>query len=203
MNFSTRFLKKFSQTEWWKDMILKDVIDSPSTMYSLFDYAFNDKTHRNYKNFRNLNDRINHYIHFHVLYKDKEPVAFSGMFIHPVFKNFVRICDRTYYYPEYRSNSLQRPKIDAASRFFIPLQYKLAYEHNLKPFLSIQENNRRASLIWLIDHVNKLNSLDLVILHGLRFVGLKNISSDLKLWHNIACSEKDAQELSELLPKPF
>ena len=135
------------------------------------------------------------------MYKNDEPLAFSGMFTHPSYKDFIRICDRTYYFPQYRSNSLQRPKIDAASRFFLPMQHQIAYEENYKPFTSIQESNRRQSLKVTLDHVNKLNNLNFVLLNGLRFVGLKQPNDDVKLWHTVACDERDCQELSQLLPK--
>ena len=80
------------------------------------------------------------------------------------------------------------------------MQHKIAYEENYKPFTSIQEKNRRQSLKVTLDHVNKLNSLNFVLLDGLRFVGLKEINDNVKLWHTIACDEKDCQELSKLLP---
>ena len=201
MNFSTRFLEKISHTKWWIGTQVVDIIDEPTEMKRLFDLASTDTQHRNYKNFLNLHDRYQHYTHFHVVYKNDEPLAFSGMFTHPSYKDFIRICDRTYYFTQYRSNSLQRPKIDAASRFFLPMQHQIAYEENYKPFTSIQESNRRQSLKVTLDHVNKLNNLNFVLLNGLRFVGLKQLNDDVKLWHTVACDERDCQELSQLLPK--
>tara|TARA_Y100000004_G_scaffold73871_1_gene82968 strand:- start:1166 stop:1777 length:612 start_codon:yes stop_codon:yes gene_type:complete len=201
MNFSTRFLEKISHTNWWVGTRVVDIIDEPVEMKRLFDLASTDTQHRNYKNFLNLHDRYQHYTHFHVVYKNDEPLAFSGMFTHSSYKDFIRICDRTYYFPQYRSNSLQRPKIDAASRFFLPIQHKIAYEENYKPFTSIQESNRRQSLKVTLDHVNKLNNLNFVLLDGLRFVGLKKINDNVKLWHTVACDKRDSQELSEFLLK--
>jgi len=200
MNFSTRFLEKISQTKWWIGASIVDIIDEPAEMKRLFDLASSDTQHRNYKNFLKLKDRYQHYTHFHAVYKDDKPLAFSGMFTHTAYKDFIRICDRTYYFPEYRSNSLQRPKIDAASRFFLPIQHKIAYKENYKPFTSIQEKNRRQSLKVTLDHVNKLNGLNFVLLDELRFVGLGDVNDNVKLWHTIACDERDSQELSELLP---
>lgn len=201
MNFSTRFLEKISHTKWWVGTQVVDVINEPAEIQRLFHLASTDTQHRNYKNFLNLKDRYQYYTHFHVVYKNNEPLAFSGMFTHPAYKNFIRICDRTYYFPKYRSNSLQRPKIDAASRFFLPMQHKIAYEENYKPFTSIQESKRRQSLKVTLDHVNKLNNLNFVLLDGLRFVGLKEINDDVKLWHTVACDERDSQELSKFLLK--
>ena len=193
---------------WWNDIEVVDIVDDPRELDRLFRLASKD-THRNSGNYDNLQKRYDGYLAFHAIYKQGNPVAFSGVYEHSMWKDCVRIADRSYYFPEYRVKSLKRlpdiqsiyrQKIDAVSRIFIPLHLDIARENDKIPFITIQERHRRRAMVALLSHVNELHDIKMVMLDGMRYVGTSDfrVKSDA-LWHSVGCLKKHKKIVGDCL----
>ena len=193
---------------WWEDIEVIDIVDDPKELNRLFRLASKD-THRNSGNYDDLEKRYDGYLAFHVIYKQGDPVAFSGVYEHSKWKDCVRIADRSYYFPDYRVKSLKRlpdiqsifrQKVDAVSRIFIPLHLDVARDNDKMPFISIQETNRRRAMVALLNHVNKLHDVKMVMLDGLRFMGTGKFKVKSKtLWHSVGCLRQHEKEIDTCL----
>ena len=195
-------------TNWWEDIEVVDIVDDPKELDRLFQLASKDE-HRNSGNYSDLEKRYEGYLSFHVIYKQGNPVAFSGVYEHPKWKDCVRIADRSYYFPEYRVKSLKRlpdiqsifrQKVDAVSRIFVPLHLDIAKKNGKTPFISIQETNRRQAMVAFLNHVNELHDIEMVMLDGMRYVGTSDhkVDSDT-LWHSVGCLKKHKKIVDDCL----
>jgi len=106
--------------------------------------------------------RIKNYYTFNVFKLNDEPIALSGVYKSPYWKNnLVRILDRTVYFPK----GLSRTKVDAltgkngkkvTSGNMLPYYINYCEHNNLKPFWSVY--NRRRAQKFIIDNWNKTNT---------------------------------------------
>ena len=118
--------------------------------------------HRNAKNYYNLDQIVDKFDSFEIIYDDQKVVAFSGLWNNGHFaKNSVRCCTRTYYMPDYRNNNLTHwgdstRKERWSEDWFIPFEVnkakELGYEY---AFISIELLVRRRSMQSLIKYLNK------------------------------------------------
>ena len=109
--------------------------------------------HRNISNYKNIVNEVTNFDSFELLLNDdRQIVAFSGLYNNNYFpSNCARICNRTYYNPDFRSKS-RRPRW--SEDYFIPYEIdrakELGYEY---VFISIELFLRRRSLIDIIKYL--------------------------------------------------
>lgn len=120
-----------------------------------------NERHRNAKNYYNLDQIVENFDSFEIIYDDKNVVAFSGLWNNGNYpKNIARCCTRTYYHPDYRNTGLTHwgdsaRKEKWSEDWFIPYEVskarELGYEY---AFISIELRLRRRSMQSLIKYLN-------------------------------------------------
>lgn len=111
--------------------------------------------HRNIDNYQNICEEFNKFDSFELLLNDdRQIVAFSGMYNNGSFPdNCARICNRTYYNPDFRSKAR---RVRWSEDYFVPYEIdqakQLGYEY---VFISIELFLRRRALIDIIKYLEK------------------------------------------------
>ena len=160
----------------------------------------NNSSHRNTKNYANLQDR--NFLKFHVLKQDDKIVSFAGMYRHPSWPdNVVRVVDRMYTFFEFRVKngngfSSNKPNLKTNTQHgglcsgqLLPHQTKIAKDLNLIPFVSIQFLTRRNAVKrWLENRIDP--SLGYKLLDDLYYTCGGDPKIKIRCWQNILSTEK-------------
>lgn len=112
--------------------------------------------HRNAKNYYNLQNTIDKFDSFEIIYDDDKIVAFSGLWNNGTYpKNIARCSTRTYYHPDYRNKGSSRTA-RWSEDWFIPYEVNraidLGYDY---AFISIELLMRRRSMQDLVAYLSK------------------------------------------------
>lgn len=112
--------------------------------------------HRNAKNYYNLQNTIDKFDSFEIIYDDDKIVAFSGLWNNGTYpKNIARCSTRTYYHPDYRNKGSSRTA-RWSEDWFIPYEVNraidLGYDY---AFISIELLMRRRSMQDLVAYLGK------------------------------------------------
>lgn len=112
--------------------------------------------HRNAKNYYNLDQVVDKFDSFEIIYDDNNIVAFSGLWNNGHYpNNTVRCSTRTYYHPDYRNRGSKR-NVRWSEDWFIPYEVdkaiQLGYEY---AFISIELLMRRRSMQDLVNYISK------------------------------------------------
>ena len=120
-----------------------------------------NERHRNAKNYYNLDQIVENFDSFEIIYDDKNIVAFSGLWNNKSYpNNMARCCTRTYYHPDYRNSGITRwgdstRKANYVEDWFTPVQVakakELGYEY---AFITIELRLRRRSMQSLVQSLN-------------------------------------------------
>lgn len=122
------------------------------------------------------------WINFYALYDKDDPVCFCGA--RKFGNSLVRIFDRYYIFPDYRSNNLKHA---THSTLMIKRMIHDSFSNNLQPFISIQEYRKRGSLTIAVKKFNKYldNNKQLKVLDGL-YCTVPSQKQKVTSWQNIA-----------------
>jgi|TARA_B100001094_G_scaffold13134_1_gene11520 hypothetical protein len=141
---------------------LEDRIQHIENLKQICQWIEKNERHRNAKNYYNLDQIVENFDSFEIIYDDKNIVAFSGLWNNGNYpQNIARCCTRTYYHPDYRNSGITRWGDDAregkwSEDWFIPYEEakarELGYEY---AFISIELLVRRRSMQSLIKYLNK------------------------------------------------
>lgn len=112
--------------------------------------------HRNAKNYYSLQNTIDKFDSFEIIYDDDKIVAFSGLWNNGTYpKNIARCSTRTYYHPDYRNKGSSRTA-RWSEDWFIPYEVNraidLGYDY---AFISIELLMRRRSMQDLVAYLGK------------------------------------------------
>ena len=148
----------------------KDYVKHLENLQKLCSWIEVNDTHRNAKNYYNLDAIVDKFDSFEILYDDKNIVAFSGLWNNRHYPlNTARCSTRTYYHPDYRNKGSSRTA-RWSEDWFIPYEVNRAIELGYEyAFISIELLMRRRSMQDLVDYINKDRTW---ILHKDSLVGL-------------------------------
>tara|TARA_B100000424_G_scaffold271148_1_gene272692 strand:- start:2562 stop:3155 length:594 start_codon:yes stop_codon:yes gene_type:complete len=179
----------------------KNIVSDKEEIKRVFLLAYNDNTnHTNQNNYSNIDKRLKGYVRFDVLYLGNEVVSFSGLWSHDKWGKIARAADRYYIFKKYRSKSLMpNYEVSAASKIFIPKQFKTALELNLNPFVSIQNIKRNRDIEILKRRLKQMHNLNCVILEKLRYTCVTG-SSSINCWQNILTLKSCKDAVDAVLP---
>jgi hypothetical protein len=183
---------------------LYDISDEPETILDLaFSASLSD--HRNAKNYhpKVFEKRLPNYIRFYVVKWKDTPVAFSGIYRDPSWPyDTARIGDRNYYFPIARSKTLGFTATTGFtafnSRFLSPTQTTWCLSRNItKPFLSVQEINRRPALKKILEYQKTLNNYNYQLLDDMYFTcpPHEECKQDPACWQSIISLDGQKLEL--------
>ncbi len=162
----------------------KNIIRDREEILRVFSLAYEDNTHHvNRDNYKTV--RLEGYIRFDVLYFESDVISFSGLWTHDKWNDCARAADRYYIFKKYRSKTLiPNYALSAASKVFIPKQFKTAMDWGLSPFVSIQNIRRKKDINILKRRLKDMHNLDCVVLDELRYTCI-NQSGSQNCWQNI------------------
>ena len=139
----------------------EDRIQHIENLKQICEWIEQNERHRNAKNYYNLDQIVENFDSFEIIYDDKNIVAFSGLWNNGKFpNNMARCCTRTYYHPDYRNSGITRwgdstRKANYVEDWFTPVQVakakELGYEY---AFITIELRLRRRSMQSLVQSLN-------------------------------------------------
>lgn len=176
----------------------EDRIQHIENLKHICEWIEQNERHRNAKNYYNLDQIVENFDSFEIIYDDQKIVAFSGLWNNSSYpSNMARCCTRTYYHPDYRNSGLTRWGDDARKEkwsedWFIPYEEdkarELGYEY---AFISIELLVRRRSMQSLIKYLNKTRnwSMQEQMCNTCRLYSDKGnyigVNSDITCWQNV------------------
>ena len=180
--------------------IVKNIVNDKEEIFKIFSLAYKDNAnHVNQSNYKIQSNKLDSYIRFDVLYFEDDVISFSGLWTHDKWNDCARAADRYYIFKKYRSKTLiPNYALSAASKVFIPKQFKTAIDWGLSPFVSIQNIKRKKDINILKRRLKDMHNLDCVVLDELRYTCIDRSKSQ-NCWQNVLTLKSCADQVDAAL----